>query len=133
MAVPWLTVLKAVPWSDVISNAPKVAESAKKLWKTVGRKPGSEGSVVVDSEPVKPGEPQSIETLHQRLSRMETANAELRQQLFASGELINALAEQNTSLIAKVDSLRTRSRRLLIGLGLVGGIALTALVLVLSR
>ena len=31
MAIPWLTVLQAVPWGDVIRNAPKVADGAKKL------------------------------------------------------------------------------------------------------
>ena len=36
MAISWLSVLQAVPWSDVISNAPKVAEGARKLWKSVG-------------------------------------------------------------------------------------------------
>lgn len=133
MAVPWLTVLKAVPWSDVISNAPKVAEGAKKLWKTMGRKPGAEGNVATDIEPVPATGPQNIDTLHQRLLRMESANTELRQQLFASGELLNALAEQNTSLIARVDLLRTRARRLTIALTVVAGMALTALVLVLAR
>jgi hypothetical protein len=32
MAIGWLAVLQLVPWSDVISNAPKIAEGAKKLW-----------------------------------------------------------------------------------------------------
>ena len=32
MAIPWLTLLKVVPWSDVIANAPKVADGARKLW-----------------------------------------------------------------------------------------------------
>jgi hypothetical protein len=28
MAIAWLAVLKSVPWSEVISNAPKVADGA---------------------------------------------------------------------------------------------------------
>ena len=39
MAIGWLSVLKSVPWEEVISNAPKVAEGAKKLWKSVSHKP----------------------------------------------------------------------------------------------
>jgi len=39
MPVPWLTVLQNVPWSDVIKNAPKVADGARKLWQSVGKKP----------------------------------------------------------------------------------------------
>lgn len=30
MAIGWLAVLQMVPWSDVINNAPKVAEGAEK-------------------------------------------------------------------------------------------------------
>ncbi|MDP3225514.1 MAG: hypothetical protein Q8M96_20455, partial [Rubrivivax sp.] len=32
MAIGWMTVLKLVPWGDVIKNAPAVAEGARKLW-----------------------------------------------------------------------------------------------------
>jgi hypothetical protein len=39
MAIPWLSVIKLVPWGEVISNAPKVAEGAKKLWSAVSREP----------------------------------------------------------------------------------------------
>ena len=38
MPVPWLAVLQSVPWSDVIKNAPKVADGARKLWSSVGGK-----------------------------------------------------------------------------------------------
>ena len=37
MAIGWLTILKSVPWTEVIKNAPKVAEGARKLWNAVGR------------------------------------------------------------------------------------------------
>ena len=40
MAINWMTLLAAVPWTEVIKNAPKVADSAKKLWHTVGGKDG---------------------------------------------------------------------------------------------
>ena len=39
MAVGWLMVLQSVPWSDVIKNAPKLAEGAKKLWDAVAGHP----------------------------------------------------------------------------------------------
>lgn len=32
MAIPWMTVLKLVPWNDVIRNAPQIADAARKLW-----------------------------------------------------------------------------------------------------
>lgn len=38
MAIGWFALLTKVPWSEVISNAPKVADAAKKLWKVVADK-----------------------------------------------------------------------------------------------
>ena len=48
MAIGWWTVLQSVPWAEVVSNAPKVAAGAKKLWNAVGRKP-SAGAPVTDA------------------------------------------------------------------------------------
>jgi len=31
MAIPWFSMLQAVPWGQVIDNAPKVVDGAKKL------------------------------------------------------------------------------------------------------
>ena len=45
MAIGWLTVLQSVPWAEVVSNAPKVAAGAKKLWSAVGRKPSAETQI----------------------------------------------------------------------------------------
>ena len=36
--IGWLAVLQLVPWSDVIKNAPKAADGAKKLWQSVRKK-----------------------------------------------------------------------------------------------
>lgn len=41
MAIGWLTVLQNVPWSEVIGNAPKVAEGAKKLWGAMRKTPAA--------------------------------------------------------------------------------------------
>ena len=38
MPIPWLVVLQSVPWSEIIKNASKVAEGAKKLWSSVSNK-----------------------------------------------------------------------------------------------
>lgn len=105
MPIPWLTVLKAVPWSEVISNAPKVADGAKKLWKTIGKKSPAEGTEVAAEHPP---EPQTVATLHARLAEVEAAQAELHDQLLASSELIQALAEQNALLISRAEMMRVR-------------------------
>ncbi len=107
MAIGWLTVLKMVPWSDVISNAPLVADGAKKLWKSVGKKPSSPTQaaspvVQVDSES------QAVMLLQARILTLEATTADLHSQMLASSELINALAEQNTQLVKRVEANRTR-------------------------
>lgn len=126
MAIAWLTVLKMVPWGDVISNAPKVAEGAKKLWNTVGKKPGG---VTSSSAPAVP----TLEGLQAQLMAADSAIAELHQQMVASTELINALAEQNTQLIQRVETHRRRVRWLSWATLALGALAMAALAMVLTR
>lgn len=97
MAIPWLTVLKTVPWSEVISNAPKVAEGAKKLWKAVAGKPAP-----AEAARAAP----SATPLEARLRALEAARAESDRQMLASSELIQALAEQNAQLIRRIEGNR---------------------------
>lgn len=107
MAIGWLTVLKMVPWSDVISNAPLVADGAKKLWKSVGKKPptpAQPGSPVVQVD----SESQAVMLLQTRISALEATTADLHSQMLASSELINALAEQNTQLVKRMEVNRMR-------------------------
>ena len=102
MAIPWLSVLKMVPWSEVISNAPKVAEGAKKLWTAVSRKSRTTESTAESTQPALSPEAQSIAMLQAQL-------ADLQQQMLASSELIKALADQNTQLIRRIEDNRMRT------------------------
>lgn len=108
MAIGWLTVLQSVPWADVVRNAPKVAAGAKKLWNAAGKKPPS-GSATAQGtqEALSPGA-QAHFALVARIQELETATADLQNQMVASSELIKALAEQNTQLILRIETLRTR-------------------------
>jgi hypothetical protein len=121
MVLPWKTILTNVPWSDVLGKAPIIAEGAKKLWKGMGRK-NSDGSVV-DADPVVAPDAD----LATRLVALETAQRKMRTQMLASGELIQALSEQNTQLVIQIDAHRRRVRLLAWCLGataLVAGLAL---------
>jgi len=127
MAVPWLTVLQNVPWSDVIKNAPKVADGARKLWSTVAKKPQDDS----------PGEPAvstpdltAVAALQSRCASMEAAIADLHAQMLASSELIKALADQNAQLIQRIESNRVRWLWLAAGVATMGVIALGALIVV---
>jgi hypothetical protein len=108
MTIGWLTVLKMVPWGDVIAHAPKIADGAVKLWSTVAKKTASTVSPITDTQTAPSSEAQSIVILQAKLTTAEAQIAELHNQMLASSELIKALAEQNTQLINRVELNRVR-------------------------
>lgn len=124
MAIGWLSVLKAVPWTDVIANAPKVADGAKKLWNSVGKKAPQPAP---DAAP--PSEPDSdtLGELQTRLAAMEVATRDLHEQMLASSEVIKALAEQNGQLLLGIEAHRVRLRRLYFAVLIIGIIAVAGL------
>lgn len=107
MAIGWLTVLKMVPWENVIKNAPRVADGAKKLWSTVAKKSSATEALPSNAHPAAPAAP-SLAQLQQQLDVAVVELADLHQQMLASSELIRALAEQNTQLIKRVETIRLR-------------------------
>ncbi len=107
MAIGWLTVLKLVPWTDVIKNAPQVADGAKKLWQSVGNKPPPSAETTGTTVRLTP-EGQAIAALQARLLTLENATQDLHEQMLASSELIKSLAEQNTQLIRRAEVNRLR-------------------------
>ena len=122
----WWTVLKLVPWGEVIRNAPAVAEGAKKLWDTVGRRaPGGEAEEDAGSAGDAPAAGQvtdatPVAALAARLHKAETEVAQLNEEMRASSALIKALAEQNAELVQRVD-LHRRRMFWVVGLVLVFG------------
>lgn len=109
MAIGWLTVLQSVPWTDVVRNAPKVAAAAKKLLSTVGKKSTATADpVAAEARVALSPEAQAVSALELRILALETAAAELQNQMIASSGLIKALAEQNTQLILRIETLRLR-------------------------
>jgi hypothetical protein len=133
MAIPWLVVLQSVPWTDVVRNAPKLADGAKKLWNAIGKQsPVPER--VVSSEPTAGlPEDQVIEKLQTRLAVLEAGTADLHEQMLASSELIKALADQNTQLIQRIEANRVRVLWLAGTVAIIGIIAMSGLALILVR
>ena len=105
----WIGILKSVPWSDVVSNAPKIAEGAKSLWGAVAKK------IRPDDSPASATEPAET-PLATRVQALEEGQHELRAQLTTSSDLIRSLAEQNTQLVARLDATRRWLRWLTAGL-----------------
>jgi hypothetical protein len=96
MAIGWLTILKGVPWGEVIQHAPAVADAAGKLLRRVRRKPGAAVPAAGTD----------------RLAALEARVAELHEQMLASSELIRQLADQNAQLVRRL----TIQRRWIVGL-----------------
>jgi len=126
MAIGWLALLKHVPWTDVVSNAPRVAEGARKLWQAVAKK---SPPTPAEAPATLPPEARAVSDLASRLGPLETAVAELQSQMVASSELINALADQNAQLIARIAALQRRVAWLAAALAVVGAASLAFVLL----
>ena len=126
MPISWLTVLQAVPWSDVIRNAPKVADGAKKLWSTVAGQPAQ--APVDAGTPARSRDDRSPEVLQARIDALDATVADLHGQLLASAELIRELAEQNTQMVRRVELNRVRAVRLTWALAVVALVAVAGVI-----
>jgi hypothetical protein len=126
MAIGWLTVLKSVPWTEVISNAPKVAAGAKKLWQTVARNPSA--PEVAEHSGAAP-ETRSHADLVKQVDTLAAATTDLHQQMLESSQLIKALAEQNAQLVERIEANRVRVRWLTAAVAAAAVLAGLALVL----
>lgn len=128
MAIGWLSVLKLVPWGDVIENAPKVASGAKKLWSNVGKKPVAPLESPAPASGMQGAEPDPVAALQAEVVQLQGAVAQLHQQMLESSALIGSLAEQNTQLIARVEVNRKRVLGLAIALVVLVGVVVSKLI-----
>lgn len=131
MAMDWLKVLKHVPWTEVIGNAPGVAENARKLWGAVAKTPASTPHPEQDMPAASPQE--IFAELDARLSAAEAGMSDLQGQMRTSSELIKALAEQNAQLIQRIEANRKRLVTLAVAAGVSGAVAVIALVTAIVR
>lgn len=136
MATGWWSVLRTVPWSEVINAAPQVATGARRLWDTVARKSGPAGGApgmapgaYVDEQP----QDDVFGTLVMRVEKNESTLADLRNQMLQASEIIANLADQNAQLIAKMELARTRLLWLGVATCVTSVFSLVALALVLAR
>jgi len=111
MAIGWMAVLKLVPWGDVIKNAPVVADGARKLWDTVGRRPLPDAGTSPRGTDLAtdPAGQDVVTSMQVRLAEAEASITQLHKQMQASSALIKALAEQNAELVQRVEINRMRT------------------------
>ena len=108
MAVgPVLTVLSNIPWGQVVESAPRIAEGAGRLWTAVKhfRSPKVPATSPKESGATTPTENDRVNA---RLSALEDTTRELLEQVQSSAEVIKALADQNSSLIQRIEQARVR-------------------------
>ena len=127
MPISWLTVLKMVPWGEVIDNAPKLATGARNLWSSVANKKSHASDHASTSDHV-PGADWTLPELQAHTQGLRFQVHELRQQalqrdeqLQACAQLIASLAEQNEKLVARQAVLHRR--QWLIAVALLGLLA----------
>ena len=133
MAFGWFSLLQLVPWGEVINNAPKVVEGARKLWNAVARKPPAEELPIVIAQPaLASGEP-TLASLQAQLAAAQAAVSDLHNQMLASSELIKALADQNTQLIKRAEATRVRVLRLSWATVILSVVAVVHLLMALAK
>jgi hypothetical protein len=98
-----------------------VAQGAKKLWNSVGKKPAEPASAPVTA--VAPGQAEpTLAALQAQVAKLQVSVAELHQQMLESSALIGSLAEQNTQLIARVEVNRKRVLALVVVVVVLAGV-----------
>lgn len=108
MGLGLFSLLKTVPWTEVISTAPLVAQGAKKLWDSVAKK--TPPAPTHPPAPVLHTHDLVVAELQARIIALEASSAELHTQMRTSSELIQALATQNTELVQRAEANRVRLR-----------------------
>lgn len=113
MATDWKAAFNSIRWSKVRDLAPAIVDSAARLWKSVAsNKPAAvtpllPGAKVYSSDPAIAAVEKQIHALDMRADR-------LREDIVLSSEIIDKLAEQQSELVQAVESLRARTRALLV-------------------
>ena len=122
-----LSVLSNIPWGQVVENAPKVAEAAGRLWKSVTKR-GEQAEEAAEqlAESASRGASEA-DLLKARVAALEDATHSLEEQLQASSKLIKELAEQNTLLVQRIEISRLKVTRAAAA-GAAGFLVLLALV-----
>ena len=134
MAAGWWTVLRTVPWSDVISAAPQVANGARRLWDTVNRNKQGMYDEPMGVAPGMPGQEEDVfDILIKSVERNDAEVTDLRNQMRSASEIIANLADQNAQLIAKMDAQRQKMTWLAVTASLSGLLSVVALILVSVR
>ena len=118
MPISWITAFKVIPWADVIEATPAIVRGAKQLWGKVQRN---------ETPPSGGGAIDTASTPEQRLAALEARVQQLGDEARASSELIDQLAQHNARLVEAVQTLRVRTRVLMVVSVVLGAVLAAAL------
>ncbi|HEX6007441.1 MAG TPA: hypothetical protein VFY80_05730 [Burkholderiales bacterium] len=113
MAIGWLTVLKALPWGTILSQAPTVVDAANRLLSQTRRRPSDEA-------------PSGLDALHERIEALEEHDK-------ADAAVMKQLAEE-VAVLAQASQVMAIRMRLILALSVAGiAIGCVALAIVILR
>jgi len=124
MAISWYDSLKDIPWSKALSMAPSIADRGKKLWSRLATRDGTPTAPA--TPPPGAAAAESLSALEIRCHVLESRVS--HQEVVASFEVVQALAEQHSEMVPAVELLLARTRVLLRVCALLG-VALVALLI----
>jgi len=116
---PIVTILSNIPWASVIEGAPKIADSAKRLWNSISNrkpKPIEIEDVAAESDVNRKLTSLDLAPLTLRIHAIEASAEEFRAALLDATKLISELAQQNTALVERIELNRRRIQRQMIGI-----------------
>lgn len=108
MALPWLALIKAVPWTDVVAHAPTVLNAAKKLWQPKAAQSLGGAGQGAGQQGAGQGAPWSPDT---RLAALEAQLVETQAQLADTNQLVKDMAEQQARMLVQIEDNRRALRR----------------------
>ena len=123
MAFGWITVLKIIPWKDVLENAPHIAKAAKNLYagtEKITLLPGTADSSVPTSDS------ENIESRDFRLHEIEREVLDLN-------SVVRSLAKQNVRIVEAIEVLRIRSKVLIFSCVTLGCISIFLILLLIIK
>jgi hypothetical protein len=124
MAFGWITVLKIIPWKDVLENAPHIAKAAKSLY--AGTKNNTSFSSEAADSSTFTSDSENKESRDFRLHKIEREILDLN-------NVVRSLAKQNVRIVEAIEVLRIRSKILFFTCITLGSILICLILLLILK
>ena len=123
MAFGWITVLKIIPWKDVLENAPHIAKAAKNLYAGTRNNTSSSGATDSSAPTSDSGNKDSTDFRLQEIER----------EILDLNSVVRSLAKQNVRIVEAIEVLRIRSKILIFSCVALGCISICLILLLIFK